>query len=68
MKTQSIEEMVQAGATEHEAGEAFQMFEFLKPGLRIKKNGRVNTTMGDKYPLGLYRTIINEIEKGKKSL
>jgi len=50
MKTQSIEEMIQAGATEHEASEAFQMFEFLKPGLRIKKNGRVNTTMGDKYP------------------
>lgn len=25
--------------------------------LKVKKNGRVNTTQGDKTPLGLFRTI-----------
>lgn len=26
-------------------------------GLKMKKNGRVDTTWGDKTPLGLYRTL-----------
>ena len=58
MKTQTVEEMINAGATEEEAKRAFGLFELLRPGLRIKQNGRVNTTGGDKTPLGLYRTIM----------
>lgn len=57
MKTQTIEEMENAGATAEEARAAFYLFELLKPGLKVKKNGRVETTGGDKTPLGLYRTI-----------
>jgi hypothetical protein len=57
MKTQTINEMLQAGATQDEAEKAMKLFELLRPGLKVKRNGRVDTTSGDKYPLGLYRLI-----------
>ena len=43
-----------------EATRAFAMFEMLRPGLKIKKNGRVDTINGDKTALGLYRAIYSE--------
>jgi len=59
MKTKAdyMIEMVEAGATAEEAEKAYELFEMLKPGLKIKKNGRIDTNAGDKTPLGLYRTI-----------
>jgi len=57
MKTQSIDEMMEAGATKDEAEQAIKLFELLRPGLKVKRNGRIDTTGGDKYPLGLYRII-----------
>jgi hypothetical protein len=63
MKTKAdyMIEMVEAGATAEEAEKAYELFEMLKPGLKIKKNGRVDTAWGDKTPLGLYRTIGSKI-------
>ena len=61
MKTQTKEEMIQAGAANDEADKAIRLFELLKPGLKIKSNGRIDTSCGDKAPLGLYRTIGNQI-------
>lgn len=63
MKTKSdyMIEMVEAGADSEEAENAYRLFELLKPGLKIKRNGRVNTSAGDKTPLGLYRTIGSKI-------
>ena len=34
--------------------------------LKVKKNGRVETTWGDKTPLGLYRTVAGVINKGEE--
>lgn len=62
---QTIEHMIKAGATKEEAERALVLFNVLRPGLRVKRNGRVNTSGGDKYPLGLYRTIIAIIEEGR---
>jgi hypothetical protein len=61
MKTQTIEEMLEAGATREEAENAAKLFELLRPGLKLKMNGRVNTSGGDKTPLGLYRIIGSQI-------
>lgn len=62
MKTRTIKEMITLdGATPEEAKAAFDLLELLRPGLRIKKNGRIDTAHGDKTPLGLYRTIKNNI-------
>ena len=66
MKTQSVEEMVEAGATQEEAETALKLFEILRPGLRITRNGRVDTAQGDKTPLGLSRTIKRIFEENKK--
>jgi hypothetical protein len=63
---QTINDMIEAGATEDEAERAVKLFELLRPGLRVKRNGRVDTMHGDKYPLGLYRTIRNRIMEGEK--
>jgi len=57
MKTQTIKDMIDAGATQEEAQAALDLFEILRPGLKIKRNGRIDTTHGDKTVLGLYRTI-----------
>ena len=57
MKTQTIEEMIESGASEAEAKRASELFDLLRPGLKVKRNGRVDTAWGDKTPLGLYRTI-----------
>lgn len=64
-KTQTIEDMVDEGASQNEARAAWECFEMLKPALKIKPNGRVDTMWGDKTPLGLYRTIVS-IQKAKK--
>jgi hypothetical protein len=61
MKAQTIEDMMNQGATKGEAENAFKLWKMLKPGLKIKKNGRVDTAWGDKTPLGLYRTIGSHI-------
>lgn len=53
--------MVEAGADSEEAENAYRLFELLRPGLKIKRNGRINTSCGDKTPLGLYRTIGSKI-------
>ena len=37
-------------------------------GLQVKENGRVDTTIGDKTPLGLTRTIQRIIEEGGMDL
>jgi hypothetical protein len=62
MNKQTIfEEMINAGATKDEAENALKLWEMLRPGLKVKKNGRVDTAWGDKTPLGLYRTIGSHI-------
>ncbi len=35
-----------------------------KPGLKIKRNGRIDTNWGDKSPIGLLRTIKRILEEG----
>jgi hypothetical protein len=62
VKTQTKADMRQYGADEKEAAAALALFELLRPGLRITRNGRIQTTSGDKTPLGLYRTILAQIE------
>lgn len=57
MKTQTIDEMLDAGATDDEARNATELFNLLRPGLKVKRNGRIDTAGGDKTPLGLYRSI-----------
>lgn len=57
MKTQTFEEMKGLGATDYEARMALELFAELRPGLRVKRNGRVDTASGDKTPLGLLRVI-----------
>jgi len=63
MKTKAdyMIEMVEAGADAEESEKAYKLFELLRPALKIKKNGRIDTTYGDKTPLGLYRTIGSQI-------
>jgi len=31
-------------------------------GLKVKENGRVDTTVGDKYPAGLARTLLRFLD------
>jgi len=61
MRTQTIDDMINHGASKDEAENAFKLWEMLKPGLKIKKNGRVDTAWGDRTPLGLYRIIGSHI-------
>jgi hypothetical protein len=61
MKIQTIEEMIEAGATPDEAANAMKLWNLLRPGLKVKSNGRVGTDFGDKTPLGLYRSIGSNI-------
>lgn len=58
------QEMENAGATPAEIDGALELFELLKPGLKVKRNGRVDTSCGDKTPLGLYRIIARVYQKG----
>lgn len=53
-------EMILSGATEEEAKRACDLFFMLQPGLKLKRNGKIDTIQGDKTPLGLYRTIYSE--------
>lgn len=57
MKTQTIDDMINAGATPLEARTAAAVYELLRPCLKIDKNGMVFTAWGTKTPLGLYRVI-----------
>mgnify|MGYP001455752466 CR=1 FL=1 len=57
MKTQTVEDMLKHGATEQEVKAALAMFTLLQPGLKVKRNGRIDTAGGDKTVLGLFRTI-----------
>lgn len=53
----SREEMFTQSAKEIDCKEALNLAKMLLPGLKIKKNGRVETAYGDKTALGLYRMI-----------
>jgi len=57
MKVQTIAEMIEQGATEEEARQANNLFQLLRPCLKVNKVGRFDTTAGDKTVLGLYRTL-----------
>jgi len=58
MSNQTHADMIAAGASPTEATAAAEMFRVLRPGLKVKRsNGRIETTHGDKNPLGLYRTV-----------
>jgi hypothetical protein len=63
-KTQSYLDMINAGATPKEANAALALMLFLRPSLRIKVNGRIDTIEGDKTTLGLYRTLKLKLERG----
>jgi hypothetical protein len=65
MDNRTMEGMVHAGATLQETIEAVGLFNMLRPGLKIKKNGRIDTAGGDKTPLGLYRLIKHQLEERK---
>jgi hypothetical protein len=56
-KVQTIQDMVDVGATLTEAQNAMQLWKLLRPALKVGANGRVDTTEGNKTPLGFYRTI-----------
>jgi hypothetical protein len=62
---QTINDMIRAGATEDEAKRATMVFELLRPGLKIMRNGTVETSWGSKSVLGLYRTILATIREGE---
>ena len=58
-KRKLIKTMNSAGFTtsREEAERAADLWLILEPGLKVKENGRVETSGGDKTPLGLYRTL-----------
>ncbi|MBM9615238.1 hypothetical protein JWJ90_13205 [Desulfobulbus rhabdoformis] len=57
MEPQTLKDMTDQGATEQEAQKALELFTLLRPSLKIKSNGRIETECGDKTVLGLYRTL-----------
>lgn len=57
MKHQTKEEIIAAGFTEESAESATKLFELLRPCLKVKSNGRVDTNIGDKSVIGLYLTL-----------
>lgn len=61
MKTQTYDEIIAAGGTPDEAVHALNLFELLRPGLKVKANGRIDTAHGDKTILGLYRMIGSQV-------
>lgn len=60
-KEDYINDMLKDGADIEEAENAYKLFTILSLGLKIKPNGCIETTYGDKKPLGLYRTIRKNI-------
>lgn len=60
-KVQSIDDMIKLGADKEEAKNAYKLYELLEPCLKIVKNGRIETSVGSKTLLGLYRTIGSKI-------
>ena len=63
MKPQTKEEILAAGFTEETAERATILFELLRPGLKIKESGRVDTGLGDKSVLGLYYMLKDFFEE-----
>lgn len=63
MKPTTDKGYAQSEIDQHKLGE--KLIEVL--GLRMKSNGRVNTTWGDKTPLGLYLTVQRVIDEAKES-
>lgn len=58
MKIETMkEDMVLAGASKEEIEQSIKLYELLKWCLKIKHNGRVETSGGDKTILGLYRML-----------
>ncbi len=67
--TTTIKQMIDCGASEAEAKQALELFEMLRPGLKVKSNGTVSTSMGNKTFLGLYRSIVCQLfNQGKGDL
>lgn len=60
-KEQSREEMINLGASEEEIKGTYLLIDLLRPCLKLKQNGRYDTSFGDKTALGLYRTIGSHI-------
>jgi hypothetical protein len=58
-KVQTVEEIITLGISKSDAEKAIKLWKILEPCLKIKPNGRVNTSSGDKTVLGLYLTITN---------
>lgn len=65
MKHQTLRDLELMGVDQEEAQRAISMFVIIKPGLKIKPNGRINTSWGDKTVLGLYRTFLRLFEESK---
>ena len=58
MKVQTIEEIKKEAYSESEAQNAINLYELLKPVLKVKReNGRFELAGGDKTILGLYRSV-----------
>ena len=57
MTTKERRKLRQYADSEPEARVAEMLLTVLRPGLKVKRNGRIDTTWGDKTPLGWYRTI-----------
>lgn len=58
---QMYAEMKQHGASDEEIAEVQKLYDLLRPAVRVKPNGRVETAYGDKTWLGLYRTIASSV-------
>lgn len=63
-KIDYIYDMLQAGASLTEAEKAYTLFQALRIGMKVKKNGRIDTAYGDKTPLGFYRMIVRILGGG----
>lgn len=60
MQTQT--QMLNMGASPLEAKNAMNLFKLLKPGLLINENGNIETSIGQKSILGLYRLLKEVLE------
>ncbi len=50
------------GATPEEVCQVDKLRELILPGIRLRRNGRVDTTVGSKTLLGLYRTLARFVD------
>ena len=68
VKIQTKQEMMENhAASENEARNAIDLFNMLRPCLKVTKLGRVETIYGDKTPLGLYLTLRHHINWRKET-